>query len=152
VQSLWKEPERGARKEMLIVETIRKIRCAYHKDRKSIRQITREFKLSRNTVKKVLRSDVTEFTYDRKGLGLPKLGPYQELLSEYLAVDGTKSPCEQRTAIMLFAELQRQGFEGGYDSVRRYVRKRRKSEGAEKSQRTYCRALTQGSIPVRLEL
>ena len=67
---------------MLIVETIRKIRCAYHRDRKSIRQIAREFKLSRNTVKKVIRSDATEFTYDRKAQPLPKLAPYQELLSE----------------------------------------------------------------------
>ena len=39
---------------MLIVETIRKIRLAYYRDKKSIRQIAREFKLSRNTVKKVI--------------------------------------------------------------------------------------------------
>jgi len=128
VQSLWKEPEGGARKEMLIVETIRKIRCAYHRDRKAIRQIAREYKLSRNTVKKVLRSDVTEFEYNRQAQPLPKLAPYQELLSGYLAVDSTKSPREQRTAVVLFEELQRQGFEGGYDSVRRYVQKWRKNE------------------------
>jgi len=117
---------------MLIVETIRKIRCAYHRDRKSIRQIARELKLSRNTVKKVLRSDVTEFSYDRKDQPLPKLAQYQELLSEYLATDATKPDREQRTAILLFEELQRQGFEGGYDSVRRYVQKWRKSEGGRK--------------------
>jgi hypothetical protein len=51
---------------MLIVETIRKIRCAYHRDRKKIRQIARDFNLSKNTVKKVIRGDATEFTYDRK--------------------------------------------------------------------------------------
>ncbi len=117
---------------MLIVETIRKIRCAYHRDRKSIRQIAREFKLSRNTVKKVIRSDATEFTYDRKDQPHPKLAPYHELLSEYLATDATKPDREQRTAILLFEELQRQGFEGGYDSVRRYVQKWRKSEGGRK--------------------
>lgn len=48
---------------MLIVETIRKIRLAHHRDGKSIRQIARDFRLSKNTVKKVLRSDATEFTY-----------------------------------------------------------------------------------------
>ncbi len=117
---------------MLIVETIRKIRCAYHRDRKSIRQIARELKLSRNTVKKVIRSDVTEFTYDRKDQPHPKLAPYHELLSGYLATDATKPDREQRTAILLFEELQRQGFEGGYDSVRRYVQKWRKSEGGRK--------------------
>lgn len=40
---------------MLHVETILKIRCAYQRDAKSIRQIAREMHLSRNTVKKVLR-------------------------------------------------------------------------------------------------
>jgi transposase len=132
VHSLWKEPERSERKEMLIVETIRKIRCAYHRDRKSIRQIAREFKLSRNTVKKVIRSEVTEFTYDRKEQPLPKLAAYQELLSGYLETDGTKPPREQRTAIVLFEELQRQGFDGGYDSVRRYIQRWRKREEGRK--------------------
>jgi len=120
------------RKEMLIVETIRKIRCAYHRDRKSIRQIARELKLSRNTVKKVLRSDVTELSYDRKDQPHPKLAQYHEVLSEYLATDATKPVREQRTAILLFEELQRQGFEGGYDSVRRYVQKWRKREVGRK--------------------
>ena len=118
---------------MLIVETIRKIRCAYHRDRKSIRQIAREFKLSRNTVKKVIRSEATEFTYNRKkAQPLPKLAPYQELLSEYLSADATKPPREHRTAIVLYEELQRQGFEGGYDSVRRYVQKWRNNEEGRK--------------------
>jgi transposase len=117
---------------MLIVETIRKIRCAYHRDKKSIRQIAREFKLSRNTVKKAIRRDVTEFTYDRKTQPLPKLAPYQEMLSGYLETDASKSPREQRTAVVLFEELQRQGFEGGYDSVRRYVQKWHKSAEGRK--------------------
>ena len=40
---------------MLTVETIRKIRLAA-RDKKSIRQIARDLRLSRNTVRKVLRS------------------------------------------------------------------------------------------------
>jgi len=113
---------------MLIVETIRKIRCAYHRDRKAIRQIAREFNLSRNTVKKVIRGNATEFTYDRKGQHLPKLGPYQEQLAGSLAADSTKPKRQQRTAMVLYEEVQRQGFAGGYDSVRRYVQKWRRSE------------------------
>lgn len=114
------------------METIRKIRCAYHRDKKSIRQIAREFKLSRNTVKKVIRQDVTEFTYDRKAQPLPKLASYQETLTGYLETDAVKAPRERRTAVVLFEELQRQGFEGGYDSVRRYVQKWRKSTEGKK--------------------
>jgi transposase len=116
---------------MLIVETIRKIRCAYHRDKKSLRQIAREFHLSRNTVKKVIRGDATEFVYDRREQPMPKLSQYQDILSENLAADKTKPKREQRTAIVLFEELQRQGFEGGYDSVRRYIQKWRRREGTK---------------------
>jgi hypothetical protein len=49
---------------------------------------------------------------------MPKLNQYQSVLSEYLTSDKTKPKMEQRTAIVLFEDLQRQGFEGGYDEVR----------------------------------
>lgn len=47
------------------METIRKIRCVHQRDGKSIRQIAREFHLARNTIKKVLRGEATEFLYAR---------------------------------------------------------------------------------------
>jgi DNA-binding NarL/FixJ family response regulator len=49
---------------MLVVETIAKIRRA-HFQGKSIKQICRELRVSRNTVRKVIRSGATEFTYER---------------------------------------------------------------------------------------
>ena len=42
------------------METIRKIRCAHERDKKSIRQIAIDFRLARNTVKKILRSGITD--------------------------------------------------------------------------------------------
>ncbi len=114
------------------METIRKIRCAFHRDGKSIRQITREFHLSRNTVKKVLRGEATEFMYSRTTQPLPKLGPYEDTLISSLVEDVGKPRREQRTAVVLFEELQRAGFDGGYDSVRRYVHKwRQQSDGCQ---------------------
>ncbi|OPZ85970.1 MAG: Integrase core domain protein [bacterium ADurb.Bin429] len=111
------------------METIRKIRCAYLRDGKSIRQITRDFHLSRNTVKKVLRGEATEFTYARTAQPLPKLGPYEDALLERLRADADQPKRCRRTAQVLFEELQRDGFPGGYDSVRRYVQKwRRRTE------------------------
>jgi len=115
---------------MLIVETILKIRCAYHRNGKSIRQIARDFHLSRNTVKKALRADVTEFTYIRSKQPLPKLAPYEDTLQSRLKEDSLKPHREQRTMMALFEELQREGFEGRYDSVRRYVKKWRGCESA----------------------
>jgi len=114
------------------VETIRKIRVAYHREKRSIRHIAREFKLSRNTIRKVIRGDATEFTYDRKSQPLPKLAPYEETLAGYLEADRDLPSREQRSAVVLFEELQREGFGGGYDSVRRYVQKWRTSEEGKK--------------------
>lgn len=108
------------------METIRKIRCAYQRDGKSIRQIAREMHLSRNTVKKVLRGEATEFTYARTTQPLPKLGPYEQSLLARLAEDANLPRRQQRSARLLFEQLQREGFEGSYDSVRRYLTKWRK--------------------------
>ena len=108
---------------MLIVETIRKIRCAHGRDGKPIRQIARDFNLSKNTVKKVLRGDVTEFSYSRTTQPLPKLGPYEESLISHLSSDAKKLRREQRTGMALFEQLQREGYMGAYDSVRRYIKK-----------------------------
>ena len=105
------------------METIRKIRCAYHRDGRSIRRIARDFHLSRNTEKKVLRGEETEFTYARTTQPMPKLGPYEDALLSRLAADRSKPRREQRTAVLLFEELQRAGFTGSYVSVRRYVKK-----------------------------
>jgi len=59
---------------MLVVETIAKIRRAYFQDKKSIKQICRELRVSRNTVRKVIRSGATELTYERTIQPLPKIG------------------------------------------------------------------------------
>jgi transposase len=107
---------------MLIVETIRKIRHAYHRDKKSLRQIARDFNMARNTVKKVIRSDATEFTYTRTVQPRVKLADFEGRLHEYLTEDRGKPVKHRRSAQILFEQLQRDGFTGGYDSVRRHVR------------------------------
>jgi transposase len=107
---------------MLNVETIRKIRIARHRDHKPIRQIARELNISRNSVKAALRSDATEYRYERERQPRPKMGPFIETLERWLAEDQKKPVKERRSHVLLFEALQRQGYEGGYDSVRRYAR------------------------------
>jgi transposase len=119
---------------MLIVETIRKIRLAAHRDKKSIRQIAKEFNLSRNTVRKVLRSDQTAFIYQRNSQPRPKLAPYTEKLDEHLQADHKLPKKFRRTAQILFEELQTRGYQGGYDSVRRYVQTWRRKKRVTASQ------------------
>lgn len=119
---------------MLIVETIRKIRLAAHRDQKSIRQIAKELNLARNTVRKALRNDQTAFSYERKLQPRPKLGPYTEKLVEQLEADQKLPKKMRRIVQILFEELQIQGYEGGYDSVRRYVQAWRREHGIKTSQ------------------
>jgi transposase-like protein len=52
---------------MLVVETIGKIRRAYFVDGRPIKAICRELGVSRKVVRKVIRSQATEFRYERAG-------------------------------------------------------------------------------------
>ena len=106
---------------MLTVETIRKIRLAARDGEKSIRRIARELRVSRNTVRKVLRSDETRFEYHRESVHRPQLGAFVERLGEWLDTEQALPKKQRRTAQRLYEALQGQGYRGGYDSVRRYV-------------------------------
>ncbi len=74
---------------MLVVETIAKIRRAHFIQGKSIKQICRELRVSRNTVRKVIRSGATEFSYDRSTRPRPKIDPWRSQLDDMLA-DNTR--------------------------------------------------------------
>ena len=72
---------------MLVVETIAKIRRYYFVEGKKIREISREMNISRNTVRKVIRSETTEHRYERNRQPLPRLGQYVSKLEELLEQD-----------------------------------------------------------------
>ena len=57
---------------MLVVETIAKIRRAYFIQKKPIKLICREYRLSRKVVRKVIRLEATEFHYERGRQPLPR--------------------------------------------------------------------------------
>ena len=59
---------------MLVVETVAKIRRAHLSEGKGFKTIARELGLSRNTVRKVLRSGQTSFVYEREEQPRPRLG------------------------------------------------------------------------------
>jgi len=62
---------------------------------------------------------------------LPKLGPHEDRLLARLTDDAEQPKRERRTAQVLFEEVQREGFTGGYDSVRRYMQKWRCQTAAQ---------------------
>src|ERR1700741_209707 len=99
---------------MLIVETVAKIRRAYFVQGKPIKAICRELRVSRKVVRKIVRSEATEFRYERENLPLPRLGPLRDVLDELLAANQAKPSREQLTLIRLFEQLRGRGYEGGY--------------------------------------
>ena len=107
---------------MLVVETISKIRRAYFGQRKAIKEICRELRVSRKVVRKVIRTGATEFHYERAEQPLPRIGPWRDALEGLLETNEGKSSRERLTLIRIFEELRGQGYEGGYDAVRRYAR------------------------------
>ena len=108
---------------MVIVETIGRVRREHFVKGKTIKEIARELKISRNTVRKILRSEETSFSYDREVQPRPKLENWSAELDRLLTTNASKSARERLTLIRIFEELRRLGYEGGYDAVRRYARK-----------------------------
>jgi transposase len=107
---------------MLIVETIGRIRREHLVKGKSIKEIARDLRISRNTVRKILRSGETSSSYDREVQPRPRLGRWKAELDRMLTANVGKAARERLTLIRLFEELRTLGYEGGYDAVRRYAR------------------------------
>jgi transposase len=115
---------------MLILETITKVRLAYFRDGKGIREIARKFNLARNTVKNIIRSGITDQEYKRSEQPRPKLGIFVKQLAEWLKEDSIKPVRHRRSSQILFEQLQREGYEGGYDTLRRYVGRWQEEDGS----------------------
>ena len=115
---------------MLIVETIAKIRLAFFHQKKPIKEICRTLHVSRKVVRKVIRSEATEFRYERETQPQPKIGPWRDRLDALLLENDAKPTRERLTFIRLFEELRGLGYDGSYDAVRRYAIGWRKARGA----------------------
>jgi transposase len=124
----------GAGFGMLIVETIAKIRRAYFAQEKPIKAICREYRVSRKVVRKVIRSQATEFRYERGRQPLPRIDPWRKQLDDLLLANEGKPRRERLTLIRIFEELRGLGYQGSYDAVRRYARKWRAARDAATAQ------------------
>jgi transposase len=104
------------------VDTIARIRREFFVRGRSIKEIVRDLHVSRNTVRKVLRSGETAFEYSRSVQPLPKLGRWRSELDGMLSANAVKPGRERLTLIRLYEALRNLGYDGGYDAVRRYAR------------------------------
>jgi transposase len=107
---------------MLVVETISKIRRARRVHGKSIKAICRELGVSWKVVRKALRSEATEFYYEREAQPLPRIGPWRRELDGLRAANAARPRRERLTLIRILEEFRGCGYAGGYDVVRRYAR------------------------------
>ena len=104
------------------METIGRIRREHLDKGKSIRENARTLHLSRNTVRRILRSGETAFSYAREVQPRPKLGAWSEELDRLLSANAKAATRERLTLIRIYEELRALGYGGGYDAVRRYAR------------------------------
>jgi len=104
------------------METIGKIRRRRLVLGESISAIARDLGLSRNTVKRALRSEGEGFEYRRSSQPRPKLGPFLETLEAWLEGEEKLPAREQRTAQRIYEALCLEGYTGAVDTVRRQMR------------------------------
>ena len=102
---------------MLTVETIGRVRREFHVKGKKIKAIARELRVSRNTVRRIVRGEETVHRYARQEQPLPQLGAYVTALEGMLAANTGKGSRERLTFIRMFEELQLSGYAGGYDCL-----------------------------------
>jgi len=114
---------------MFIVETIAKIRRHHFVDGKKIKEICRDLDVSRNTVRKILRSGATEHIYKRSSQPLPQFGEFVVRVEELLELDWARPKKRRLTARRLFELIQAEGYTGGYDSIQRFAKKWREQKG-----------------------
>jgi transposase len=106
---------------MLTVETIGRVRREYAKG-KSVRQIGRDLRLARDTVSKYLKAGVTGVRYERQKQTFPQLGSHLKELERLLEENERRVARDRQDYLQIFKALQKDGYEGGYDSVRRFSR------------------------------
>ena len=120
---------------MLKVDQYEYVRTARRVYGKSVSEIARETGHSRNTVKKVLRGEHRNYAA-RERQAYPVLGPYLEIIDDWLEKDKlVTDPKQRHTAIRIYARLVREhGFGGSASNVRKYVRGAKKRLGLKTSE------------------
>ena len=105
---------------MLIVETTAKIRREARQG-KPIKAIARDMHLSRNTVRKAIRAPEAQFSYERREQPRPQTGPFRKRLDELLEQNEDRPRRDRLRLTRIHDLLEREGFTGSYDAVRRYA-------------------------------
>ena len=104
------------------MDMIGKVRRMKWRDQLSDGEICRRTGLARNTVKKWLKApgDIPP-KYERKKAD-GKLTPFVAVLEQALRTDAHRAKNARRSGKALFAQIQAQGYRGGYSAVTDFIR------------------------------
>ena len=116
------------------MESIAKIRRMYYVEGKGIRTIARALNISKNTVKKVIRSDKTKFELTQHSRKKPALENYLGILHQLLEKNSEEPLRRRMTSRKLYQQLQASGYRGSYESVNLITRKFRREREAKGKQ------------------
>jgi transposase len=101
---------------------------------KNIKEIARETGHSKNTVKRILRSQYRGYK-PREHQPYPVLSPYIEIIDNWLEEDKKRHKKQRHTAVRIYQRLkQEHGYCGGQSTVRHYVHTAKIRLGIGKSQ------------------
>lgn len=109
---------------MIKVDTYKYIKDLHVKERKSIRQISREVGLSRQTIRKILFGSVEEATtYKRKAEPpAPLRQQFEPIIKEWLIADQSSPRKQRHNSQRIYERLQEEyDFTGGSSTVRGWV-------------------------------
>ena len=106
---------------MIDVALLGIIRRWYIRDRISIREIARRLDISRNTVRRYIRSNAIEPLYSTRR-STSALDPFTPRLSAWLSAETVKSRKQRRTLKQMFLDLKALGYQGSYDRVAAFGR------------------------------
>ena len=105
---------------MLVVETVVRLRREYAAG-KPIKAVCRGFRLSRKVVRKAIRAEEGAFSYQRTTQPFPKIGPVRDRLVQLLTENEARPRRDRLRLTRVWDLLVQEGYDGSYDSVRRYA-------------------------------
>ncbi len=113
---------------MLKVEQIERIRQAYYNEKKSMRQIAREFGHSRATVSQAIKGAGPRKYKQKAVRRAPVMGPYKERVKELLAESEKMPPKQRYTWRTIHKQIEKEGYQGSGSTLRAYIGRQRRSK------------------------
>ena len=115
------------------MEVIAEIRRLHFVKHVTVSDLAKQFKLSRPTIRKHLKTIKEPVYPTRQHQPHPKLGDYLDQLKSWLELDAALPSKRRRTAQRLYECLQVEGYSGGYTAVQRYVKDWKQSRSGSPS-------------------